>query len=104
MINVIGLGYIGLPTALMMASHGLNVVGTDYDEKRVASLNDGTITFQERGLGELYDKSRALGVQFSTVYQETDLYIVSVPTPYDPLSKQVDPSYIVSAVNEILDT
>ncbi|NLZ66294.1 MAG: nucleotide sugar dehydrogenase [Clostridiaceae bacterium] len=102
MINVIGLGYIGLPTALMMASHGLNVVGTDYDEERVASLNNGTITFQEKGLDELYAKSCALGIEFSTVYQETDLYIVSVPTPYDPLSKQVDPSYIVTAVEEIL--
>lgn len=102
MINVIGLGYIGLPTALMMASHGLNVVGTDYDEERVASLNNGTITFQEKGLNELYAKSCALGIEFSTVYQETDLYIVSVPTPYDPLSKQVDPSYIVTAVEEIL--
>lgn len=102
MINVIGLGYIGLPTALMMASHGLNVVGTDYDEERVASLNNGTITFQEKGLDELYAKSCALGIEFSTVYQETDLYIVSVPTPYDLLSKQVDPSYIVTAVEEIL--
>jgi UDP-N-acetyl-D-mannosaminuronic acid dehydrogenase len=102
MINVIGLGYIGLPTALMMASHGLNVVGTDYDEERVASLNNGTITLQEKGLDELYAKSCALGIEFSTVYQETDLYIVSVPTPYDPLSKQVDPSYIVTAVEEIL--
>jgi UDP-N-acetyl-D-mannosaminuronic acid dehydrogenase len=86
----------------MMASHGLNVVGTDYDEERVASLNNGTITFQEKGLDELYAKSCALGIEFSTVYQETDLYIVSVPTPYDPLSKQVDPSYIVTAVEEIL--
>lgn len=103
MINVIGLGYIGLPTALMMASHGLNVVGTDYDEERVAALNDGTITLQEKGLDKLYAKSRALGIQFTTEYQKTNLYIVSVPTPYDPLSKQVDPSYIVSAVNAIVD-
>ncbi len=102
MINVIGLGYIGLPTALMMASHGLNVVGTDYNEERVAALKDGTITFQEKGLDELYAKSCALGIRFSTVYQETDLYIVSVPTPYDPLSKRVDPSYIIAAVEEIM--
>lgn len=102
MINVVGLGYIGLPTALMMASHGLNVIGTDCDEERVASLNDGTITFQENGLDDLYAKSLTAGIQFSTLYQKTDLYIISVPTPYDPLSKQVDPSYIVSAVEEIL--
>ena len=38
MINVIGLGYIGLPTALMMASHGVEVVGTDYNKKLVDTL------------------------------------------------------------------
>ena len=38
MVNVIGLGYIGLPTALMMASHGVEVLGTEYDEKLVEKL------------------------------------------------------------------
>ena len=37
MINVIGLGYIGLPTALMMASHGVEVIGTDYNQERPRS-------------------------------------------------------------------
>ncbi len=41
MINVIGLGYIGLPTALMMASHGVKVVGTDYNPKVVETLKAG---------------------------------------------------------------
>ena len=41
MINVIGLGYIGLPTALMMASHGVEVIGTDYNKELVATLNAG---------------------------------------------------------------
>lgn len=45
MVNVIGLGYIGLPTALMMASHGVEVVGTDYNEELVATLNAGKTTF-----------------------------------------------------------
>ena len=39
MINVIGLGYIGLPTALMFASHGCEVVGTDYNPQLIATLN-----------------------------------------------------------------
>ena len=39
MVNVIGLGYIGLPTALMMASHGVEVIGTDYNKELVATLN-----------------------------------------------------------------
>ena len=50
MINVIGLGYIGLPTALMLASHGVEVVGTDYNKELVATLNAGRTTFKEDGL------------------------------------------------------
>ena len=52
-VNVIGLGYIGLPTALMMASHGVKVVGTDYNGDLVASLKRGELTFEEAGLEEL---------------------------------------------------
>ena len=49
MINVIGLGYIGLPTALMLASHGQEVVGTDYNKELVATLTEGKTTFKEEG-------------------------------------------------------
>ena len=45
MVNVIGLGYIGLPTALMLASHGVEVVGTDYNHDLVDTLNAGRTTF-----------------------------------------------------------
>ena len=48
MVNVIGLGYIGLPTALMMASHGVEVIGTDYNKELVAMLNAGKTTFKEK--------------------------------------------------------
>ena len=46
MINVIGLGYIGLPTALMLAAHGMDVIGTDYNADLVATLNTGRTTFK----------------------------------------------------------
>ena len=49
MINVIGLGYIGLPTALMLASHGVDVVGTDYNKDLIGVLNSGKTTFKEKG-------------------------------------------------------
>ena len=49
MVNVIGLGYIGLPTALMLASHGVEVAGTDYNEELVKTLNSGHVTFKEHG-------------------------------------------------------
>lgn len=102
MINVIGLGYIGLPTALMMASHGVNVVGTDYNAELVATLNAGKTTFKEKGLDELYAGAVKMGIKFTTEYQVTDTYIVSVPTPYDKFSKKVDACYVVEAVRDVM--
>lgn len=103
MINVIGLGYIGLPTALMMASHGIKVVGTDYNKELVATLNAGKTTFKEKGLDELFNDALNSGIIFSTEYQITDTYIVSVPTPYDKFSKKVDACYVVSAIKSVLE-
>mgnify|MGYP005775118853 FL=1 len=103
MINVIGLGYIGLPTALMLASHGVEVVGTDYNKELVATLNAGHTTFKEDGLDELFQNALDAGIKFSTEYQVTDTYIVSVPTPYDKFSKKVDACYVVSAVKSVLE-
>lgn len=102
MINVIGLGYIGLPTALMMASHGVEVIGTDYNPELVATLNAGHTTFKEDGLDELFQNALKAGIQFSTEYQVTDTYIVSVPTPYDKFSKKIDACYVIAAVKEVL--
>lgn len=102
MVNVIGLGYIGLPTALMLASHGVDVVGTDYNKELVAQLNAGKTTFKEKGLDELFDAARASGVHFTTEYQVTDTYIISVPTPYDKFSKKVDASYVVEALKDVM--
>lgn len=102
MINVIGLGYIGLPTALMMASHGMDVIGTDYNKELIDTLNSGHITFKEEGLEELFRNAMDHGIRFTTQYQSTDTYIVSVPTPYNKFSKKVDAAYVVDAVREIL--
>lgn len=102
MINIIGLGYIGLPTALMMSSHGVEVVGTDYNKELVATLNAGKTTFKEKGLDELFQMVLKSGIKFTTEYQVTDTYIVSVPTPYDKFSKRVDASYVVAAVKDVM--
>ncbi len=102
MVNVIGLGYIGLPTALMMASHGVEVIGTDYNAELVATLNAGKTTFKEKGLDELFQDALNAGVKFTTEYQVTDTYIVSVPTPYDKFSKKVDAVHVVAAVKDAL--
>ena len=104
MVNVIGLGYIGLPTALMLASHGVEVIGTDYNSELVATLNANKTTFKEEGLEELFHEAVNAGIKFTTEYQVTDTYIVSVPTPYDRFSKKVNPVYVVEAVKDILKT
>ncbi len=103
MVNVIGLGYIGLPTALMMAAHGVEVVGTDYNKELVDTLKSGRTTFKEDGLDELFTKAVDSGIEFSTEYQVTDTYIVSVPTPYDKFSKKIDACYVVSAVKSVME-
>lgn len=103
MVNVIGLGYIGLPTALMMAAHGVEVIGTDYNKKLVDTLNAGHTTFKEKGLDELFANAVKAGVRFTTEYQVTDTYIVSVPTPYDKFSKKIDACYVVAAVKSVME-
>lgn len=103
MINVVGLGYIGLPTALMFASHGVEVVGTDYNKNLVDTLAAGKTTFEEDGLDELFQEAVRKGIRFSHEYQKTDVYIVAVPTPYDKASKKVDASYVAAAVENVME-
>ena len=102
-VNVIGLGYIGLPTALMLATHGVDVVGTDYNKELVHTLNEGKTTFEEKGLDELFAKALKSNIKFTTEYQKEDIYIVSVPTPYEKEDKKIDPKYVVSAVETVLE-
>ena len=102
-INVIGLGYIGLPTALALASHGNEVVGTDYNKELVSTLQAGHTTFEEKGLDDLFNDAVSNGVKFTTEYIKTDMYIVSVPTPYIKESKKIDPAYVIKAVESVME-
>lgn len=103
MINIIGQGYIGLPTALMFAKSGVKVVGTDYNKQLIQSLQNGVLTFEEDGLDELYKEALLKGIEFSTEYNKTDTYIISVPTPYIKKTKKLDPSYVISAAHSVLE-
>ena len=102
-INIIGLGYIGLPTALMFAKHGVKVVGTDINETLVDSLSNNKLTFEEEGLEDLFARACENGIRFTTEYQTTDMYIIAVPTPYDNTSKKLNPNYVISAMDKVLD-
>lgn len=101
-VSVIGLGYIGLPTALMMASHGVEVVGIDFNKELVHTLENGQVTFKEDGLKELFNEAVKCGITFSTEYITADMYIVAVPTPYDKESKKIDATYVVNAIKEVM--
>lgn len=103
MINVIGLGYIGLPTALMLAKSNIEVIGTDLNDKLVDSLSIGKLTFEEKGLEDLFNAAIDSGIKFTTEYQKTDTYVIAVPTPYINSSKKLDPKYVITAVNRVLD-
>lgn len=102
MVNVIGLGYIGLPTALMMAAHGEAVAGTDRNADLVARLNAGQVTFREEGLEELFSRAQAAGITFSAAYQRADYYVISVPTPYEKVSRKMDAGAVLAAVRQVL--
>ena len=101
-VCVIGLGYIGLPTALILAANDVDVVGVDYNPKLVSTLNSGKTTFEEEGLDDLFQKARDKGISFESNYIPAKIYIVAVPTPYDEHTKKIDPSYICSAISDIL--
>lgn len=102
-LNIIGLGYIGLPTSLMFAANGVEVVGTDLNTKLVETLNDGKLTFEEEGLEEVFNLALTKGIEFKTEYEKTNRYIITVPTPYMAISKQIDATYVISATKQVLE-
>ena len=103
MVNVIGLGYIGLPTALALAANGVEVVGTDINKIKVEQLKCGTVTFSEKGLDGLFERTQFCGIRFENRYVVADYYIVSVPTPVDTITYKVNTEYVISAVKQILE-
>jgi len=102
-INVIGMGYIGLPTALMLACTGMSVVGTDKDLDKIELLKSKRHTFKEEGLEDLFEDALKNDIVFTEEYVNADVYIIAVPTPYDKRTRKVIPDYIVDAVNRIVE-
>lgn len=101
-VCVVGLGYIGLPTAMMLASHGVRVEAVDYNKALVEELQRGHVTFEENGIEELFQVAVKGGIKFRTDYPTADMYIVAVPTPYIEETKKVDATYVVNAVEQVL--
>ncbi|MEG6617378.1 nucleotide sugar dehydrogenase [Peptococcaceae bacterium 1198_IL3148] len=101
-ICVVGLGYIGLPTAAMFASAGLQVHGVDINTKIVEEISQGKCPYVEPGLPELIEEAvRLKKLTVSTTPEKADAFILSVPTPCTK-EKQADMKYCNEAMKSII--
>ncbi len=99
-ICVLGLGYIGLPTALLFAASGSDVVGVDVKQSVVNTLNQGTVPFEEPGICELFARARDRFVA-KTEPEEADVFLIAVPTPLDSGTKVSDLTFVKKAAGMI---
>lgn len=97
-----GLGYIGLPTAIISSQHGINVCGVDINPKVVEKTNRGELHIVEPGLQDLLKKAVASkSLVASTTPVESDVYLIVVPTPFKE-KHEPDISYVESATKTVI--
>jgi len=100
-IAVVGMGYMGLPIASLIAEAGYSVTGVDLSQDKVDSINRGECPFDEVGMPELVKKVVSQGfLKASTEIPSSDTYLVAVPTPHR--DGKCDRSYVFSAVDAII--
>lgn len=100
-VAVIGLGYIGLPTAAILATHGARVVGVDIDRETVDAVNRGEVPFVEPDLSISVAGAVSQGrLVADTATPSAHVYIVAVPTPF-LADRSADLSYIEAAADGI---
>ena len=103
-VVVMGLGYIGLPTAAILASKGITVHGVDVNPTVIDAVNAGTVPFVEPDLGGYVQQAVAAGtLSASTSPITADHYVIAVPTPFRD-ANEPDLSYIQSAAEAIAPT
>ena len=97
-----GLGYIGLPTAIISSQHGINVCGVDINPKVVEKTNRGELHIVEPGLQALLKKAvDSKSLVASTTPFESDVYLIVVPTPFKA-KHEPDISYVESATKTVI--
>lgn len=97
-----GLGYIGLPTAIISSQHGINVCGVDINPKVVEKTNRGELHIVEPGLQDLLKKALdSKSLVASTTPFESDVYLIVVPTPFKA-KHEPDISYVESATKTVI--
>ena len=100
-VSVIGLGYIGLPTAAVIAGSGIDVVGVDVSASIVETLNKGKVHIVEPELDVLVGNVVASGKLIATLQPEpADVFLIAVPTPFNG-NHQADLSYVQRAAQNI---
>jgi UDP-N-acetyl-D-mannosaminuronic acid dehydrogenase len=101
-VCVIGLGYIGLPTAALLASHGNSVVGVDIDKKTIEGVRKNGGPSEEPGLAKLVKGVLADGdLKLSTKPERADAFILCLPTPVNE-DRTADLAYVEKATASIL--
>ncbi len=97
-----GLGYIGLPTAIIAARHGVEVVGVDINPKVVETINRGEIHIVEPGLKDLCKEVISSGhLKAALQPEESDVYLIVVPTPFKG-DHEPDISYVEAATRTVV--
>ena len=100
-VAIIGLGYIGLPTAVALATRGIEVIGVDINENTVKAVSEGHVPFVEPDLAIAVSGAVSVGrLTATTVVPEADAYIIAVPTPFQD-DHTADLSYIEAAVAQV---
>jgi UDP-N-acetyl-D-mannosaminuronic acid dehydrogenase len=101
-VVTIGLGYIGLPTSALIASHGTNVLGVDINQKVVDTINQGKIHIVEPDLEAIVSKAVSQGVfKASTEPSSANVYLIVVPTPFKG-NHEPDISFVEAATKGII--
>lgn len=98
-----GLGYIGLPTAIIAAKHGIDIIGVDINPEVVRQTNEGHLHIIEPGMEELLQEVIRDGkFKASTTPEVADAYFMVVPTPFKGASHEPDVSYVEAATRAVL--
>ncbi len=101
-VCILGMGYIGLPTAAMFATHGVKVTGVDINKQIINTLQEGKIHIYEPGLSDLVQQAwRSQNLKVASTPEEADAFIIAVPTPFNP-DKTADMRAVISATESLV--
>lgn len=98
-----GLGYIGLPTAIIAAKHGIDIIGVDINQEVVEQTNQGHLHIVEPNMEKMLQEVLANGKLIATTHPEiADAYFIVVPTPFRGGNHEPDITYVKSATKMVI--